>query len=281
LSGRTASSSRCGTTPTTPPDAYDSSGATDARIVVLKGNSGGGAADLPPSSELLWEVNVPAGASVGGGGFNISSARSDKRRWTTANGGTLLVKDAADLATLTPYEGMRVWRIDAGDEQIYRGGAWRWNGMPRVIVKGSDSPPRTATDILADSTLAHTSVPAGTWDLEILVRYAAHSAVDMAVGLDLPAGTNANWLISSKAGQDQADGNLGVPAWDSLGAASEPRLGGRTTDNTSPMWAVIRGTLITSTAGTIGLRWGCAAAAGGNPGTVLKAASRITITRIG
>lgn len=260
-------------------DAYDSSGATDARIVVLKGNSGGGAADLPPSSELLWEVNVPAGASVGGGGLNVSSARSDKRRWTAANGGMLVVKDAADLATLTPHEGMQVYRLDGKDPQIYRGGSWAWCGPPRTVIKGSDTGPRTTETFAADPHLTVTGLPGGAYyDLCLWLRYAAHSESDLKIGWTYPSGSIINWSIASKAGQLQPDGNTGTPAWDALDRDSEPRLGGWTTDLTSLMSATVEGTLYTGSGGDLTLRWAAAAA---GVGATVKAASKLMLVRVG
>ena len=45
-------------------NAFDGSGSTDARVIVVKGNTSTGAANaVPASSILLWEVNVPIGAS--------------------------------------------------------------------------------------------------------------------------------------------------------------------------------------------------------------------------
>ncbi|MQY07749.1 hypothetical protein [Actinomadura macrotermitis] len=108
-------------------DAFDASGVQDGFVEVLKGGSDGTAAALPASALLLWEVTVPAGASVGTGGLNWNTVRADKRRFTAVSGGMIPVVDAADRdSSLSFYDGLTVWRRDLRAQQVYHSGAWRW-----------------------------------------------------------------------------------------------------------------------------------------------------------
>jgi hypothetical protein len=70
----------------------------------------------------LARVRVTAGATT------ITSGMIDDLRppWAVALGGILPVKDATDRATLTPYEGMTIWRIDRSWLEIYSLGLSGW-----------------------------------------------------------------------------------------------------------------------------------------------------------
>ncbi|MEV4180178.1 hypothetical protein AB0J28_01865 [Streptosporangium canum] len=101
--------------------AYDGSGSTDARVLIVKGNTSTGAANaVPASSLLLWEVTVPIGASS----ITFTSARIDRRVWT----GTPLripVNSSTERDALTGIPGLEVTRLDTGDIQQYWASAWR------------------------------------------------------------------------------------------------------------------------------------------------------------
>lgn len=114
---------------------YDSSGSQDGRVVIVKGQAGGAANAIPASSLLLWEVTVPTGATIGGGGFTMSSARSDKRTYASALGGLIDVATSTERDLMTPYEGLHVWRRDGKARQVYTGSAWRW--MDTVVCSSS------------------------------------------------------------------------------------------------------------------------------------------------
>jgi hypothetical protein len=64
---------------------------------------------------VLARVRVTAGATT------ITSGMIDDLRpsWTVSLGGVLPVKDAAGRATLTPYDGMTIWRIDRVWLEVY------------------------------------------------------------------------------------------------------------------------------------------------------------------
>ncbi|MEV4179948.1 hypothetical protein AB0J28_00695 [Streptosporangium canum] len=105
-------------------NSFDASGSTDARVVVVKGNTSTGAANaVPASSLLLWEVTVPIGASS----ITFSSARTDRRVWA----GTMLripVNSQAERNALPAVPGLEVTRLDTGNVEQYWSGAWRTMG---------------------------------------------------------------------------------------------------------------------------------------------------------
>lgn len=91
-------------------DAQDGSGQNDPVIEYLKGNSSGSPNPLPNGSLLLWDINVPAGASAGSGGINFTSAAVDRRVFTTASGGVVPVANTTELNAITnPYSGMTAY----------------------------------------------------------------------------------------------------------------------------------------------------------------------------
>jgi len=105
---------------------YDGSGSQAGSVEYLKGNTSTGAATaLPASSLLLWEVQVPAGASAGGGGINFSTTKVDKRTWTAASGGIPFVANQADRDAMTGYEGLTIYRGDLDCFETHDGTAWR------------------------------------------------------------------------------------------------------------------------------------------------------------
>lgn len=117
---------------------YDASGSTDARVLYLKGNTSTGAATaLPASSLLLWEVNVPIGASS----ITFTSARVDRRTWM-ATAIRIPVNSSTERDALPTISGLEVTRLDTGDVQQYWSGAWRTpggsgGGAPTFSVSGT------------------------------------------------------------------------------------------------------------------------------------------------
>lgn len=119
-------------------NANDGSGSTAGSIEYLKGQSGGSATALPTNSLLLYEVTVPAGASAGGGGINFNTATTDKRVYTTANGGAIPVANDTEMSAISsPYEGMVAYRKDWDVLFIYDGTAWRPKGTIAVDTSTS------------------------------------------------------------------------------------------------------------------------------------------------
>lgn len=100
---------------------YDASGFTDARVLVLKGNTTTGAATaMPASSLLLWQVVVPISASS----ITFTSARTDFRTWTHTPLRTP-VNNQTERDALPAIPGLEALRLDTGDVQQYWASAWR------------------------------------------------------------------------------------------------------------------------------------------------------------
>lgn len=108
-------------------NVYDGLGLTEGAVEYLKGGSDGNASAVPPSSILLWEVAVPAGASSGNGGINFATAATDKRPQTAAAGGILPIWGNTIRDSLSPHNGMAVFHREtsAGYIEIYNNGSWQ------------------------------------------------------------------------------------------------------------------------------------------------------------
>jgi hypothetical protein len=85
-------------------------------------NTTNGAPTNSPDYIILARVRVTAGAPT------VTTAMIDDLRppWMVALGGVLPIKNATDRATLTPYEGMPIWRIDRQWQEIYNVAAGGW-----------------------------------------------------------------------------------------------------------------------------------------------------------
>jgi hypothetical protein len=96
-------------------NTFDGSGSQTATVEILKGQSSGAATTLPDSSLLLWEVEVPAGASAGTGGINFSTQSVDVRTFTAAAGGAIPVYGSVELGALADLPaGQVVVEYDVG-----------------------------------------------------------------------------------------------------------------------------------------------------------------------
>lgn len=80
-------------------------------------NTTNGAPTNSPDYIVLARVRVTANAST------ITNSMIDLfpngKQWTVATGGVIPIANATDRATLTPYEGMTIWRIDRGWLETY------------------------------------------------------------------------------------------------------------------------------------------------------------------
>lgn len=173
---------------------YDASGETLGDVFVLKGQSSGAKAALPPSCEVLWEVTVPAGASAGTGGINFSTAAVDKRRKTVTAGGVLPIGNAAERdAIAAPYDGMAIWRIDRDWLEVYDGAKWR------VFTVGSVS---SVADRAAVTNPYNGQIIYRT-DFGLHERYdgAKWRTVELAVVGNLSDLTGTLWVTDPFAGQ--------------------------------------------------------------------------------
>lgn len=96
------------------------------KVYQVVGNPSGTPVDPTPSGSTdyitLARVRVTAGAPT------ITAAMIDDLRppWAVALGGVLPIKNATDRATLTPYDGMAIWRIDRTWVEIYSISAGGW-----------------------------------------------------------------------------------------------------------------------------------------------------------
>jgi hypothetical protein len=259
-------------------NAYDASGFSRIRVRIVKGQAGGGANAVPASSMLLWEVTVPAGASVGGGGFTMSSVRSDKRQWTGTLGGLLIVKDSTDLATLTPYEGMPAYQLDTKTKMIYSNAAWRLDGPVISVVKTDNTFRDTTTTLTDDTQLSLTGLAASAkYLIEGHIIYAATQTGDFKFGWTSPSGSTMDWGVISKS-SDDASGVKGTPYFDRQEIASTPICGGADGDNFDRLFAYVRGVLITSAAGTLTVKWAQGTSTGTS--TAVHEGSTLTATRL-
>lgn len=257
-------------------DPYDSSGQQDGRIVIVKGQAGGGANPVPASSILLYETTVPAGASAGGGGFDIAAASAAKFPFTTGLGGMLLVRDATDEATVTAYEGRRIYRLDASEPRLYSGGAWRWDGPPLYARRTSPSTAsNNSTSPLSDAVLAVTVKPNAVYEVTGHIVYLTTDPADIQIGWAGPASATFEWVpLGIPVGVTSGDGTLRVEA----SAISDMRtLGG---GGGGSRVARPAGTLVTSSAGgTFQLRYAQGTATVTD--TTIRGGSYIRLDRVG
>jgi hypothetical protein len=256
---------------------YDASGVQAGRVFIVQGQAGGAANAIPASSHLLWEVTVPTGASVGGGGFTMSTARADKRGWTTGLGGLLPVKDATDEATVTPYEGMEIYRLDGKAKRLYTNGAWQWN--QRFYVEKTADQNYSSTAVTDDAELKLTGLPQGaTYLYKVYVRYGAHESADLAITHSGPTNCTMSYGALGKEAS-QATGATAPGSWSELALGSTPILGGKTTDNTSKLFGILDGRMYTGDGGTLQLR---ASQANSNAtGSIIYQQSYIEARRVG
>lgn len=118
-------------------DVNDGSGSTAGSVEYLKGQASGAATALPNNSLLLFEVNVPAGASAGGGGINFGTA-TDSRVHTVANGGVLTATSNTIMTDIAnAYDGMVCYRRDLDAIYVFGGSLWEPKGQIAVASSAS------------------------------------------------------------------------------------------------------------------------------------------------
>ncbi|GAA2618717.1 hypothetical protein SMC26_40275 [Actinomadura fulvescens] len=295
---------------------YDASGVQEGAVEVLKGQPNGAATTLPPTSLLLWEVTVPAGASTGGTPINWATARADRRRYTATAGGTIPVVDTADRDSLTPYEGLRVWRRDVRAPQVYTAGEWRW---PTTIVVAN------AAD--RDAKIPHKIAGQQVWRADLRIteiwdgtRWYEQDPITIVRGGDLTV-PNTNWLDDPQLGitvpagggyelsgmliysaHQDADLRVGwtgpanawmdwtcrAPALGSTGTtgaqfvdrqflSSAPAMGGGDTSNGLHLTATLHGMFWSGDGGTLRLR--CAQRANHGTPSLLRGPSFVSLRR--
>ncbi|WP_141703735.1 hypothetical protein [Planobispora rosea] len=176
-------------------NTYDASGFTDARVVVVKGNTSTGAANaVPASSLLLWEVVVPIGASS----ITFASARVDKRQWT-ATPLRIPVNSSSERDALPAIAGMEVTRLDTGDVEQYWSSSWRAVSFgsatqPRVRITNGSAQALTS---FSDTTLTFSSA-----------RYNTNSmwSAGAPTRITIPSGMGGIYHIGSSVGLSGSSG---------------------------------------------------------------------------
>jgi hypothetical protein len=169
-------------------DPYDSSGFTDVRVIVEPGTPAASpvAPALPTEASLrLWDVQVDAGVSAGGGGIDWGTKLTDRRSYAVALGGIGVGNNPG------AYAGQ--WRDSggsAGTLSRYNGTAWesyvRLDSGGQLQI-GDVNLRRDFSNVLATDDLFRIYRPATS---------------DNAISLRLPTDTSASrWYIN-------ADGNM-------------------------------------------------------------------------
>lgn len=234
---------------------YDASGAQDGFVEILKGQASGAASPLPASSLLLWEVTVPAGASAGTGGINWATARTDRRRFTAALGGMVVVTGRADRDSITnPYDGFGVWRNDIHRPEFYTGTGWVDPAPPPLFDRtNSDQPMANSTAFVAHNDLAITVPPNTLYELSGIIFYSAHQDADLKIGWIYPNNSWMDWTIHGLAGS--STGNVGPTFYDRQFRESTPWLGGQGANNTYHLAAPYHGMFYSGDGGQLQLRW--------------------------
>lgn len=241
-------------------NTYDASGSTDARVLIVKGNTSTGAANsVPASSLLLWEVVVPIGASS----ITFASARVDRRQWIAAPM-RVPVNSQTERDALPAIPGFEVTRLDTGAVEQYWSGAWRTllpvaapTSMVSFARKTSDTA-RTSTTLADDPHLTLAVQANSVYIADFVVRYqTTTTTTDPSVGFSVPAGATgilAEWFLSTAATANVGD--IQVQGW----STPNPTLLIGNAGGDVPLTTRIKSLLVTGgTAGFYTFRWAAGA----------------------
>ncbi|NYI05258.1 hypothetical protein [Allostreptomyces psammosilenae] len=195
--------------------AADGSDRTAGVVEVLQGepNAAPTAPAADRSSEVLYEVTVPAGTSAGTGGIDWGSAVADRRRRTAALGG--IIPPGWSGGHTGAYPGQ--YRDSGGRLERWDGSAWT-QYPPREGVWQSYTPTWTAATtapVLGNGSLVGRYTRIGD---------TVHVQVQLTVGTTTQVGTGA-WQFSLPARTSQ----LGAYH---LGTAQTSGAGGRVSGHT-------------------------------------------------
>jgi hypothetical protein len=153
-------------------------------------NTANGAPTNSPDYITLARVRVTANAST------ITTAMIDDLRppWLVAAGGVLPVASAADRATLTPYEGMTIWRADRVWLETYSIGYGGWIVQgPVVCSTAADFAIAVTTPYIGQRVYLSTPRAYYRWDGAALV----HERIIGGIRV-----TQAGIITSSNAGTE-------------------------------------------------------------------------------
>jgi hypothetical protein len=76
---------------------------------------------VPAGAVLIGTVTVAAGVTAT---TNAGVTIATTCRWTTGQGSPIPVRNATEQAALSPYDGLRAYRLDAHAEKVYNGTSW-------------------------------------------------------------------------------------------------------------------------------------------------------------
>ncbi|MFI6883360.1 hypothetical protein [Streptosporangium canum] len=233
--------------------AYDGSGSTDARVLVLKGNTSTGAATaLPASSLLLWEVTVPIGASS----ITFSSARTDRRTWT-ATPLRIPVNSQTERDALPAIPGLEVTRLDTGNVEQFWSSAWRLLGPSaapdRLLAYKSADTGRTS-NIRVDDPHLTVNIAANTaYRFELFIGVSG-SVATMAGSLEFSLGT----MPSGASGyyRHMLPGSTPTLGTSPIVAAGSS-IGFGTNSSNTPYTMMFEGVILNgANAGSVRMSWG-------------------------
>jgi hypothetical protein len=134
-------------------------------------NTTNGAPTNSPDYIVLARVRVPAGATT------ITASMIDDLRppWSVGLGGVLPIATATDRATLTPYDGMTIVRLDRGWTEVYSIaiGGWVIQGIP-VCTSAADvtttiTTPYTGQRVYRTDTRSYYRYDGAAWVHERIV----------------------------------------------------------------------------------------------------------------
>jgi hypothetical protein len=88
---------------------------------------------IPAGAVEVVTVTVAAGVTAT---TNAGCTVATTCQWTTGSGAPIPVRNATERAALTPFDGLRIYRIDNGVNERSYGGVWRQEG-PFASVRGT------------------------------------------------------------------------------------------------------------------------------------------------
>lgn len=238
---------------------YDASGSTDARVLIVKGNTSTGAANsVPASSLLLWEVVVPIGASS----ITFTSARVDRRQWI-ATPMRIPVNSSTERDALPTIPGLEVTRLDTGAVEQYWSGAWRTLlpvAAPTSLVlfayKTSTTTRTSSTSFSDDPHLTVTVDANSIYSVDFYLIYEADAAADLQWNFTAPSGATCTMTARGLAVGQAASTTSGSVEHVAFPHTSGHTVGGAGSGQLNKLGAAPKGVLITGgSSGAFTFRW--------------------------
>lgn len=173
---------------------------------------------LPPGALELARFTIPAGVTA----TNQSGSGvigQDTCRFTAAAGGTVVVRDAADLASWKPGNGSRAYCLSDNGDYVRSGGAWRRRSL-EIFPVTQASMGSAGWDVQTSTYQSEIAVVGGVATISAFVRRNG-GGIDAMLKVPLELRPSMNAFIgagapSSNGGAYQlwvkADGNIGIPS---------------------------------------------------------------------